>query len=395
MLGTSFRRSSEAALNTAVPQLNRAVRNSLVVTRHSDWASVAPLAAAWKRLRTEQPHSTVFGGYGFARALWKCFGEGTELELLSVLDGDELLGLMTLAPRAVKQSGVPYREIGFLRNHHTLCNAILARPGSEAAVLTALISALAELRSWDVLFLENIPNDPRLLAPLDGALADRGLRRDAFEPGRHLRYLPITGTWNEYRAGKSGNFRWQMKKFQKRARELGKVDYQRLSSRDEIAAALPELFGLRAKSWQGQSQGDPKDVAADEAFDYALLESLDDDEVGDLWLMRIDGRLVAAHRMLGDARKRYAHFMHYDPAIKDASPGTLLFEHLLEAAWADRLEEIDFHGDSAFFRRWSTEARENVSTRVYRPSSFGFLLQMGRRVRRWSRGTVAADGNAD
>jgi len=378
-----------------MPQLNQAARDSFAVMRHSDWATVEPLAAAWKHLRREQAHSTVFAGYGFTRALWKCFANDARLELLSVFDGDELVGLMALAPRSVKQSGVPYREIGFLRNHHTLCNAILARPGSEAAVLGALVSALAGLRSWDVLFLENVPSEPRLLAPLDGALAAHGLRRDAFEPGRHLRYLPISGSWDEYRAGKSGNFRWQMKKFQKRARELGKVEYRRLTSRDEIAAALPELFELRAKSWQGQAQSDPKEVVADEAFDYALLETLDDDEIGDLWLMRIDGRLVAAHRMLGDARKRYAHFMHYDPAFKDASPGTLLFEHLLEAAWADGLDEVDFHGDSAFFRRWSTEARENVSTRVYRPSSFGFLLQMGRRVRRWSRKTVAADGTTD
>ena len=378
-----------------MPQLNRAVRTSLAVTRHRDWAAVAPLAAAWRELRAEQAHSTVFAGYGFTRALWKCFGENAQLEFLSVFDGDALVGVMTLAPRSIKQAGVPYREIGFLRNQHTLCNAILARPGSEAAVLKALMSALAEMRHWDVLFLENISSDPNLLTPLDAGLSASGLRRDAFEPGRHLRYLPIQGSWAEYRAGKSGNFRWQMKKFQKRARELGKVDHQRLSARDEIAAALPELFELRARSWQGQAQSDPKSVAADEAFDYALLETLADEEVGDLWLMRIDGRLVAAHRMLGDARKRYAHFMHYDPAIKDASPGTLLFEQLLEAAWTDGLSEVDFHGDSAFFRRWSTETRENVSTRVYRPSSFGFLLQMGRRVRRWSRGTVAADGHAD
>jgi len=378
-----------------MPQLNRATRTSLAVTRHADWSAIAPLAPAWKQLRATQPHSTVFAGYGFNKALWKCFGEDAPLELLSVSDGDEPVGLMLLTSRAIRQSGLRYREIGFLRNHHTLCNTVLARPGSEQAVLTALLSTLVGMRNWDVLFLENIANDPRLLAPLDGALLGLGLRRDAVEPGRRLCYLPIEGSWEQYRAAKSGNFRWQMKKFLRRANELGKIENQRLSRRDEIAAALPELFALRAKSWQGQVQADPKETAADQALDFALLEELDDDEVGDLWLMRIDGRLVAAHRMLGDPGKRYAHFMHYDPAVKDASPGTLLFEQLLEAAWTDRLSEVDFHGDSKFFRRWSMLARENVTTRVYRPSSFGFLLQMGRRVKRWSRKPVVSDVEAD
>ena len=378
-----------------MPHVKQIVRSSLVVTRHTDWAEIAPLAPAWNRLRRAQPHSTVFGGYGFTRALWRCFGEKAQLELLSVVDGDELVGLVTLASRTVRQAGVRYKELGFFRNHHTLCNTILVRPGAERGVLAVVMTTLVGTHNWDVLFLENIPSDPRLLAPLRVALDEQGLRHDAFEPGRRLYYLPVKGTWDEYRAGKSGNFRWQLKKFQRRARELGQVEYQRLSSRAEIAAALPEVFALRAKSWQGQAQTEEKQAAADQAFDFALLQDLDDDEVGDLWCMRIDGRLIATHRMLGDAHKRYAQFMHYDPATKDASPGSLLFEKMLEAAWADRLTEVDFHGNTGFFRRWSTEARENVSTRVYSPSSFGHLLKLGRRVRQWSRKKVTADGAVD
>lgn len=368
----------------------------MAVTRHTDWATVAPLAPAWNDLCRVQRDATVFAGYGFTRALWKSFGQGESLELLSVTDGDELVGLMPLAARTVKRAGVKYAEIGFFRNHHTIRNAVLMRPGAERAVLSALFTAAADMRNWDVMFLENMRNDPATLSCLDDVLDARGLRRDSIEPGRRLCFLPVEGSWSEYRATKSGNFRQQLKKFRRRASELGPVEFRCLSSRAEITDALPEVFALRAKSWQGRAQAEQAQVATDQTFDYTLLEELDDTEVGDLWLMTIGGRLVASLRMLGDASKRYVHTMHYDPEAKDVAPGMLLFEEMLASAWAARLAEVDFHGDSAFFRRWTAHQREHVTTRIYRPSSFGLLLQIGRRMRHWSRKQpVTADGNAD
>jgi CelD/BcsL family acetyltransferase involved in cellulose biosynthesis len=374
------------------------VPNSLTVRRHTDWATVEPLVSAWNQLRSTQDGSaTVFAGYGFTRALWKSFGQDSALELLSVTDGDELVGLMALAPRSIKQARVKYSEIGFFRNHHTIRNAILMRPGMERAVLNALFETLAGLRDWDVMFLENIPkDDATLLSPLDDALAAHRLRRDALDQGRRLCFLPVQDSWEAYRKSKSGNFRQQLKKFQRRASELGRVEFRCASSRDEIAAALPEVFALRAKSWQGLARTEEAEAAADQAFDLALLQELDDIEVGDLWLMSIDGRLVASLRMLGDAQKRYVHTMHYDPTMKDVAPGMLLFEQMLAAAWAAGLSEVDFHGNSAFFRRWTTHQREHVTTRIYGPSSFGRLLQIGRRVRHWSRKPVeATDADSD
>jgi CelD/BcsL family acetyltransferase involved in cellulose biosynthesis len=378
-------------------QATAAVRGALTVTHHTDWAAVASLAPAWQQLARAQRDPTVFAGFGFTRALWKSFGQDARLELLSVADGNELVGLIPFAPRTVRRAGVKFAETGFFRNHHTIRNAVLIRPGAERAVLAALFAAVAGMRNWDVMFLENVPDDPGMLSPLDEVLAEQGLRRDAIEPGRRLCFLPVQGSWDEYRATKSGNFRQQLKKFRRRAAEHGRVEFRCLSTRDEIAAALPDVFALRAKSWQGRARAEAAEVAADQAFDYALLEELDDVEIGDLWLMTIDGGLVASLRMLGDARKRYVHTMHYDPALKDVAPGMLLFEEMLAAAWAARLAEVDFHGNSAFFRRWSTQNHEHVTTRIYFPSAFGLLLRIGRRVRqRWSRrGAEAADGDAD
>lgn len=379
------------ALHVASPnERTMAVKRPLTVTRYTDWPTLATFAPAWRRLRAMQPDATVFAGQGFARAIWRSFGDAP-LELFAVSEGDEIVGIAPFTRRRMKRGGLQYNEIGFFRNHHTIRNSLLIAPDRQERVLSALIGEIARDRSWQVAFLENIPHQPSLLANLDTAATEHDLTRDPIEPGRQLCFARIDGTWNDYRASMSANMRQQLNKFRRRADQLGTVEFQRLSTRSAIADALPQVFDLQAKSWQGRARGDPAATAADHAFDLALLEDLDDDEIGDLWLMKIDRRLVASLRMLGDAGKRYVHTMHFDPAAKEVSPGTLLFEKMLEAAWAASLAEVDFHGDSTFFRRWTSLHREHVTTRLYSASVYGRLLKLGRRLHHHWRRPVADD----
>lgn len=369
-----------------------ATGQSLTIQRHSDWSAVSALAPAWRNLQQAQSHATVFAGHGFTRALWRTFGEKARCDLIDVRAGDQIVGLMPMTWRPIRRGGIRYNEVGFFRNHHTLRNALLVAPEMTEAVLAALMAAMAGSGGWQMLFLENIPADATLLSQLDDAAAAQGLLRDAADPGRRLCYAAIETDWEQYRATLSKSMRWQLKKFRRRAEETGRLEFLRLSARHEIAAALPDVFALRNKSWQGQTHDEHAVRAADEAFDHALVEDLDEDEVGDLWLLKIDGRLVASLRMLASAQRRHVHTMHYDPAAKELSPGSLLFEKMLETAWADRLAEVDFHGDSAFFRRWTSQARENVTARFYPSSAFGRILQMGRRLRhRWRAGMTPHD----
>jgi CelD/BcsL family acetyltransferase involved in cellulose biosynthesis len=386
---------SRTVLHPAQPGSAGLSQPPLAITRYTDWSTIAPLAPAWTRLRLMQPEATVFAGYGFTRALWKCFASDARMELLAIEDSSGIVGLAPLVRTRIGPVCMRYAQIGFFRNHHTLRNTVLTAPGQQQAVLSAMMASLARTTNWQVMFLENVPEEKTLLSALTAAVSEQRLRRDEFEAGRRLCFLPIERSWSEYRAAMSKSFRWQLKKFERRARELGKVEFRCLSTRSEIAAALPEVFKLQAKSWQGRERSDEDATAADQAFDYALLEDLSDDEVGDLWLMTIDERLIASLRMLGDVRKRYVHTMHYDPAAKDVAPGVLLFERMLEAAWAAHLAEVDCHGDSSFFRRWTSQHRKHVTTRVYSASNFGRLLQIGRQVRHQWRLAVARDADQE
>lgn len=365
----------------------------LTVTRLGTWPAGGDLAQAWRRLSAAQAEATVFSSYGFTRALWRSFGGNAPVEFYAVEAAGEIQGLLPLTRRRVAQSGVAFTEIGFFRNHHTLRNDLLLAPDRQEEILSALLGALARNGGWQVLFLENLRRDAPGTAELPASAEQLSMGCDSWQTGRLLCYLPVGGSWNDYRASLSGNMRWQLKKFRRRAGEIGAVDYLRLRTRREIADALPQVFELQAKSWQGLERRDPAATAADNAFEFALLEELDDDEIGDLWLMKIDGRLVASLRMLGGPGKRYVHTMHFDPAAKEVTPGTLLFEQMLQAAWADRLVEVDFHGDSTFFRRWTSQHREHVTTRLYAASVFGRLLRIGRRLRLQWRESVARDAD--
>jgi len=92
----------------------------------------------------------------------------------------------------------------------------------------------------------------------------------------------------------------------------------------------------------------------DRAFHGFLLDTLADDEVGDLWLVRRSGRPIAALRMLAGPSQVSVHTMHFDMSEKNRAPRLLAFIAMMKAACGSGIEEVDMHGSTDFFSRWAT-----------------------------------------
>jgi CelD/BcsL family acetyltransferase involved in cellulose biosynthesis len=356
-----------------------------------DAAQLEPLAGEWDRLVRQCRHATVFAGYEFNRALWSCFEEDLPLRALVRRSGGDLAGVLPLVRRTVRLHGLPHRECGFFRNQHTLRNALLLRSRDESE-WAALLAALRDAGGWDVLLLENVCADAPSLAAIGRGARACALPCDPWESARAHRFAAVEGSWSDYLATRSRSFRWQLKKHARRASELGPVEITRLDERRAMAAALPDVFALERRSWQG-AEGTSAMGDRDRAFHERLIERLPDDQLGELWLLRIAGSLAASLRMLRLRSTLFVHTTYYDRARRDASPGTLLFEAMMRSAWERGAFEVDFHGDTPFFRRWSTGAKAHVSTRIYR-GAYGAALHRARQALRFLRRRRAAGESA-
>lgn len=329
--------------------------------------------AEWQLLADARPEATVFVGPSFTTALWEVFGAGAKRRLVVVRRDDAVRGVIPLALTIERRGVLRYRQLGFLRNRHTLRNLALVEDGDLVPTLR-LMAAEAE-----TIFFENVPVDfgRRVLrSALEAGLIDAGLQQ-----GRNHCRIDLAQGWRAYLATRSGNFRWQLKKRARQAAELGTVDIRQITDRAELKEALPVMFALEARAWQGSDAGAAMDDA-DRDFHARLVDVLPERELGELWLLSIGGRTAAALRLLRRHDVLYVHAMYYDPELARVSPGTLLFARALESA-ADRgIAAVDCHGDTQFFRRWATGAKSHVTLRFFRPSAYGRLLNGARHIAR-------------
>jgi CelD/BcsL family acetyltransferase involved in cellulose biosynthesis len=315
----------------------------------------------------------VFAGPDFKHALRQAFGVGQNAIVAVVRDETQRpLAVFPAVVQIAKLGGIAVREVAHVRNPHTILNSLLIDPDldSPLPVLVELLSALKSTHKWDSLYLHNVTAPDHLQSAMLDALNEAALSSSGWESDRTVCYASLPDT---YVAAWSGNFRRQQRKFRRLAESIGPVKAVRFSSREDILAHLPVLFDIEKRSWQGGSDASAMGEK-DKVFMRVLAESLSDSQRGDLWLLYIADRPAAALRMLADTGKQYVHTMHFDPAFEKVSPGSLLFEHMIQDAIARGVSGLDCHGDSRFFRRWCPTVRQCHSLRIFRRSPVGLAL---------------------
>jgi CelD/BcsL family acetyltransferase involved in cellulose biosynthesis len=353
----------------------------LDVTVVRDFAGLRALREPWHALAARTPGATLFDGPGWHLAWWRAFGHGASLHVLAARRGGELVAIAPLALRVERSHGVPVRWLGPFRNRHTLRSDWLLGDVPRTALAAMLARLRGEAARWDVLLLENVPDDAPLVSGLETAARIAGLDAESWQSGRQLRFLPIAGGFGEYLHARSSNFRWQTKKSWKRLAARGAVEIEHFVESSAIHARLADVFALESRAWQGRD-ADSALRADDRAFQRALLEELAPDASGELWLLRCGDRLVAALTLLGGPQQLHVFTTYYDEDFADASPGTLLQLEMLRSAWERGVAEIDFHGDTPAFARWTDHLRSHRTARVWSPSLRARLLRAGRRLAR-------------
>jgi CelD/BcsL family acetyltransferase involved in cellulose biosynthesis len=327
---------------------------------------LADIAAPWATLAAGCDGATLFAGPQFQLALRAAFG--VTGHGIAAYQGGDLAGLLPFCALPAMRS---LREAGFVRNAHTLRNHLLT---NDPVAIAAILRVWRDTVLADTLLLENLPQSDMLANQITMAARALGLRADAATPGRVLQYADIAAGYDGYIATRSGQFRRQLRKRLRELEQVGDFRMDRLTG-DALLGALPDWRGVVARSWQGQDA-----EAANTPADWALHAGLV--TCGALWLARLDGRPVAALRMLEDTRATYVHTMHFDQSLRDHAPGLVLFDAMMQDACTRGLPRVDFNGSSPFFARWATGAAAHMSLRLYRGSLRGRGAQVARGVLR-------------
>jgi len=333
-----------------------------VLSRPEAVAGFEVVEREWDALA--EPAGGIFATALWNRVWWEHHGADRELLLHVARADDGSLG--AVVPLYAWRRHVP-RVLRFL-GHGPGDELGPVFPTGAAAAAASCLQAVLDTLEWDVFLGEQLQGDQSWPTLLGAHI----WRREASPT------LALPSTWDGYLAGRSGNFREQLRRREAALARHGVVT-TRLADETTLAADLDTLFALHRARW-GATPTDFSDTPfhrelAREALDRGWLR---------VWLLELDGRPVAAWHgfQVGPVASYYQ--AGRDPSLDRLSVGFVLMAHTIRSAIAEAATEYRFgRGDEGFKSRFAT--RDPGLETVFRTRGPWGAVEPAARAARWLR----------
>ena len=193
----------------------------------------------WQKLLPSCSTDTIFVTPSWQSVWWRHFGEGSELHILSVRDGDEIIGI---APLMLRGGAFSFLGDSDLFDYHDF----LILRGREPEFFDSILDYVLDL-DWHALALVSLPQASRTLSHLPAIAEKRGLVVEV-TPEDMAPVAVLPSLWEEYLGGLSKRDRHELRR---KLRRLENADSPRQYVCED-PATLPdymrEFFRLLAAS---------------------------------------------------------------------------------------------------------------------------------------------------
>ena len=328
-------------------------------------------AAEWDEL-ADRTGAAPFLRPGWTEAWHAAFGRGG-LELLTVRRAGRLAGLLpVLRRRLVARSPT---------NWHTPLFGPLAEDDDARAGLAARLLE----RGCNRIDLSMLDASDPALAELGSAASAAGyrvVRRTISQPP----YLPLDGTFEDFRAGLAGRFRSEIGRRGRRLAEQGTVEFAFERGGERLDALLHDGFAIEGSGWK--TERGTAIASRPETLRFYRDVARWADRRGALVLafLRLDGRPIAFDMCLVEGGAWYVLKRGFDPELRRFAPGTLLTHAAIERAYDEGLGVYELLGTVERYKlAWTRSLHERVRFQAFSPSPAGRLSRLA-----WTHGRAIA-----
>jgi peptidoglycan/xylan/chitin deacetylase (PgdA/CDA1 family) len=311
----------------AAPQTGLRLHTETMDTLRREWTQLAA--------RT----SNVFATWEWASTWWRHFGGRRRPLVTTCRAGDgTLVGILPLYPWV----STPLRIVRFIGHGPADQLGPVHAPEHLAAIVCATREALAAMH-WAIFVGEKLPADAGWSGLLDAPVVARD--------GNAVLHAP-NGGWDAFLAGRSPNFRQQVRRRERQLARDHRVVYRLVQDPEELPRVLDTLFHLHALRWPpGTSAFLPRAAFHRDFAAVALRQGW-----LRLWLLELDGRPAAALYGLRFGGVECYYQSGRDPAFGRLSVGFALLAHSIRSAFDEGVTAYRLlHGHEAFKYRFADE----------------------------------------
>ncbi|HEU0102607.1 MAG TPA: GNAT family N-acetyltransferase [Mycobacteriales bacterium] len=324
------------------------MRRSVTVCCVTELAELREHATAWDALAQQAPERMPMLSHAWVSAfletrlpptkVWRCF--------LAYRSG-ALVGVLPV----VRARSVPR---GYWRSpvdSHTSCGHPLLAASSADEALARLLDAVQGVEPG---LLGARFYGVRDCSPvLSGSYGEGGLRVSSPRTSRGS-FLETSGSYAEFEAGLTRNFRRNLRKAGNRATRDHRVVWESVrgaqAGRPEI---LQEFLDLESSGWKGDRGTAISNSPALTRFYTVLAARLADRGWLEWQRLTFDGRLVASHLAIRLGRAVVLPKIAHDESHGRLGPGNLLMQETISQAFADDgVDEVNCLTDMPWHRNW-------------------------------------------
>lgn len=334
--------------------------NMLQIVLVNDLITLESHKSAWNNLAINTPPYLPTCAHAWLASYFEHFvGKNEKWVCFFAYKNSILVGVL---PLIVKNNGkfiTNYQTLHIPNNSETLGVSPLLTNDNETDVFRALMdSAWSNFPKAIYIEIHDLPIEPPFLH--QESLCH--IRR----PNRIGRYLPVTGNQDNYQASLSKNFRNNQKKSSNKLEKLSDVRFEFLVGENTDPAYLTEYCDVEMASWKGREGTAIKCSEKMTAFYTSLTKRLSDAGWLEWHILRAEGHAIAINLAIKFHNGIILWKLGYDDAYAKCSPGSMLFQKLLDRVFTiDDIKEINLLTDANWYDNWNMENREYQEIRFY------------------------------
>jgi len=352
------------------------------------------LRPEWDELLSTSSSDSLFLTWDWMYTWWKHLGGGRRLSILAVRSAGELIAVAPLALRRPDYVRLtPFSSLEFLGTGFAGSDYLdlIVRAGREQHALAALADHLA--RGKVMLDMARVRKGPSLASDLAARMGGQDWGLSEATTGV-CPYIDLAGqTWVSYLAGLGPAHRANLNRRLRNLARSGDWLFAEAGSdeeRREFFDQLIHLHTLRRRELGGsEAFHTPGLLAFHEEFSalaraHGWLR---------LYLLRLDGRPVAAFYGFRYGPTFYFYQSGFDPAYAKQSVGLVAMGLTIRKALEEGAAEFDLlHGDEKYKSLWARQHREIGRLEIYPPRARGTFQrnvnEFGRGARRLARRAI-------
>jgi CelD/BcsL family acetyltransferase involved in cellulose biosynthesis len=342
------------------------------------------LGPMWNELLSNARHKSAFLKHQWMSTWWRLIGSASRSRQLFILTardaGHGLVGILPLYRETHGYGPFRYRVLRFVGTTHEAPEHLdaIVHDTNHAQVIRALIAGLSSYRSeYDALLLTDLAEDA-LLIPALAQWSESNRFPYRSWTWKVCPYLTTVGSFESYLKTVSSKHRYKVRHFGRRLAQSHQMEFEVAREPLQVKRAIEEFFELHAMRWlSNEDDVSGFDNELSRAFHRSLAENLAKEDGIRLFLLRCDGRAVAACYCFRFDRRLFFYQPGWDPAFRQLHVGKVLLGRVLQYCFEESIREFDFlRGTEDYKFDWTSETRRTMAWQagLSLPAKIAFAL---------------------